>query len=60
MSDRARAYRNAGVDITAGNQFVANIKKLVATTFTKGVVTDHRRFRGGFKPDIANMEEPLC
>ncbi len=59
MSDRARAYRNAGVDITAGNRFVANIRKLVASTFTKGVVTDIGGFGGLFKPDIANMEEPV-
>jgi phosphoribosylformylglycinamidine cyclo-ligase len=59
MSDRARAYRNAGVDITAGNRFVANIRKLVASTFTKGVVADIGGFGGLFKPDIANMEEPV-
>jgi phosphoribosylformylglycinamidine cyclo-ligase len=59
MSDRSRAYTEAGVDIAAGNEFVRRIKDMVASTFTGGVLTDIGGFGGLFKLDMANMEEPV-
>lgn len=59
MSDRADAYRRAGVDIAAAQNLVDRIKPLAQATFTKGVLTDIGGFGGLFKPDLANMEEPV-
>ena len=58
-TNRARAYTQAGVDIEAGNTLVKNIKDIVASTHTQGVLSDIGGFGGLFKPDIANMEEPV-
>ena len=59
MEQRHKAYKDAGVDIQAGNQFVSRIKSMVGETFTKGVVTDIGGFGGLFKPDLHNMHEPV-
>ena len=59
MSERAGAYKAAGVDIEEGNRFVGKIKDIVASTFTKGVVTGIGGFGGLFKPDISGMKEPV-
>lgn len=59
MTDRAKAYTQAGVDIHAGNEFVSRIKGMVASTFTGGVITDIGGFGGLFKLDISAMEQPV-
>ncbi|MBU1002007.1 MAG: phosphoribosylformylglycinamidine cyclo-ligase [Proteobacteria bacterium] len=59
MTDRAKAYTAAGVDIHAGNAFVSRIKSMVASTFTGGVITDIGGFGGLFKLDTSTMEEPV-
>jgi phosphoribosylformylglycinamidine cyclo-ligase len=59
MSDRASAYKDAGVDIEAGNAFVKNIRDLVSSTHTKGVITDIGGFGGLFKMDLQGMQEPV-
>ncbi len=59
MSDRASAYKNAGVDIEAGNTFVKNIRDIVKSTYTKGVVTDIGGFGGLFKLDLQGMQDPV-
>jgi len=53
------SYRDAGVDIDAGNALVERIKPLVAETFTSGVLGGIGGFGGLFKPDIAGMTEPV-
>ena len=58
-TSRARAYAQAGVNIEAGNTLVNNIKDIVASTHTQGVLSDIGGFGGLFKPDIANMDEPV-
>ncbi|NJB67485.1 phosphoribosylformylglycinamidine cyclo-ligase [Desulfobaculum xiamenense] len=59
MTDRAKAYTEAGVNIGAGNEFVSRIKSMVASTFTGGVVTDIGGFGGLFKLDTNAMESPV-
>ncbi len=58
-SGRAKAYVDAGVDIHAGNELVSRIKKSVAKTATRGVISDIGGFGGLFRPDLAGMEEPV-
>ena len=41
-------YRDAGVDIEAGNEVVRRIRGLARTTFTPGVLSDLGSFGGLF------------
>ncbi len=43
------SYKDAGVDIDAGNQFVENIKPLVKATFTPNVLGGIGSFAGAFE-----------
>ncbi|HEX7069796.1 MAG TPA: phosphoribosylformylglycinamidine cyclo-ligase [Rhodothermales bacterium] len=52
-------YKEAGVDIDAGEETVRRIKPLVRTTFTPGVLTDIGAFGAFFKPDFSGMKEPV-
>ncbi len=53
------AYRDAGVDIDAQDEALRRIKRLVAGTFTPGVLSEVGSFGGLFRPDLAGMEEPV-
>ncbi|MDO5483696.1 MAG: phosphoribosylformylglycinamidine cyclo-ligase [Desulfovibrionaceae bacterium] len=59
VNDRAKAYKEAGVDIEAGNALVDRIKHLVAGTHTRGVLSDIGGFGGLFRPDISGMNDPV-
>ncbi len=59
MASRSDAYKAAGVDIDAANDFIGRIKGMVGSTFTKGVVTEIGGFGGLFKLDLTQMEEPV-
>ncbi|CCO23759.1 phosphoribosylformylglycinamidine cyclo-ligase [Maridesulfovibrio hydrothermalis] len=59
MASRSDAYKAAGVDIDAANDFIGRIKGMVGSTFTKGVVTDIGGFGGLFKLDLTQMKEPV-
>lgn len=52
-------YRDAGVDIDAGNQAVARIKKHVQRTLRKEVLTDLGGFGGLFALDVTKYREPV-
>jgi phosphoribosylformylglycinamidine cyclo-ligase len=52
-------YKDAGVDIEAGEEMVKQIKPLVRTTFTPGVLADIGSFGAFFKPDFAAFKEPV-
>jgi phosphoribosylformylglycinamidine cyclo-ligase len=56
VSDDALRYGSAGVDIDASNEAKNRIRKLVESTFTKGVVGGFGGFGGMFRvpPDAAN------
>ncbi len=52
-------YRDAGVDIEAGEETVRRIKGLVRETFTPGVLTDLGAFGGFFALDAGAYREPV-
>lgn len=59
MSERHSAYKEAGVDIAAGNAFVSRIKDMVGSTFTKGVMSDIGGFGGMFRLDTGQIKQPV-
>ncbi len=52
-------YRDAGVDIDAGEETVRRIKPLVRQTFTPGVLTDIGAFGAFFQPDFRAYKNPV-
>ena len=52
-------YRQAGVDIEAGNEVVRRIKTLARGTFTPGVLSEIGSFGGLFRLDTSKMVEPV-
>nr|WP_263327151.1 phosphoribosylformylglycinamidine cyclo-ligase [Neobacillus sp. Marseille-Q6967] len=56
MSD---AYRQAGVDIDAGNEAVERMKKHVKKTFRPEVLSGLGGFGALFKPNLKEIEEPV-
>ena len=52
-------YRQAGVDIDAGNEVVRRIRTLARGTFTPGVLSDIGSFGGLFRLDAAGMQDPV-
>lgn len=52
-------YKDAGVDIAAGEETVDRIKPLVRETFTPGVLADIGAFGGFFAPDWKQYDAPV-
>src|SRR5262245_35072720 len=52
-------YRDAGVDIDAGDEFVDRIKPLVRSTFRPEVMTDLGGFGGLFRLQAKKYEDPV-
>src|SRR6187401_2568041 len=52
-------YRQAGVDIDAGNETVRRIRSLARATFTPGVLSDIGSFGGLFRLDRNRYEDPV-
>lgn len=52
-------YKDAGVDITAGERFVHLLKPLAQRTFTPGVRGDIGGFAALFAPDLSGYKRPL-
>jgi phosphoribosylformylglycinamidine cyclo-ligase len=52
-------YRDAGVDIDAGNEFVRRITPLVRSTFRPEVLTDLGGFGGLFRFDASRYTDPV-
>jgi len=59
MEDRGSAYREAGVNLQAADELTSRIKKLAASTHTKGVVNDIGAFGGMFKLDLTDIAKPV-
>lgn len=52
-------YKDAGVDIEAGERLVEEIKPLVRKTFTAGVLTDIGAFGAFYQPDFSSYRDPV-
>lgn len=52
-------YRDAGVNLEAGDETVARIKPLVRRTFTPGVLADIGAFGSFFQLDLTGYSEPV-
>ena len=52
-------YKDAGVDIEAGEAAVQRIKSMVRSTFSGQVLTDLGKFGGFFEPDLAGYKSPV-
>lgn len=59
MKDKRITYKDAGVDIEAGNSFVNLIKPLVKSTFRPEVMTDIGGFGGLFSLNSAKYRNPV-
>ncbi len=53
------SYKDAGVDITAGEEAVAKIKELVRSSFTPQVLTDIGKFGGFYALEPGQYREPV-
>ena len=56
---RSEAYKDAGVDITAGYRAVELMKPHIARTQVPGVLSGIGGFGGLFEPDLAGMAHPV-
>jgi phosphoribosylformylglycinamidine cyclo-ligase len=52
-------YREAGVDIEAGEEAVRRIGPMARATFTPGVLQDIGAFGAFFEPDLSDMQRPV-
>jgi phosphoribosylformylglycinamidine cyclo-ligase len=52
-------YKQAGVDIEAGNEVVRRIRALARGTFTPGVLSEIGSFGGLFRLDAAGVTDPV-
>lgn len=55
----SESYADAGVNVTAGYEAVERMKKHVARTWTKGVLSDLGGFGGLFTPDLSGISDPV-
>jgi phosphoribosylformylglycinamidine cyclo-ligase len=56
---KSSRYSEAGVDIDKGNELVSRIKKIVAPTFGRGVLTDIGGFSGLYAIGSDQFEDPI-
>jgi phosphoribosylformylglycinamidine cyclo-ligase len=59
MSEKKFTYKDAGVDIEAGEEMVESIKGLVQQTHSNSVLNNIGGFGGFFKPDLTNFDDPV-
>jgi len=52
-------YKEAGVDVDAGDEAVDRIRSTVRETFTPGVLADIGAFGSFFELDVGDMEQPV-
>jgi phosphoribosylformylglycinamidine cyclo-ligase len=59
MSEKKITYKDAGVDIKAGEQLVDSIKDIVRETHNANVLSNIGGFGGLFSADFSSMDEPV-
>lgn len=59
MADEGATYRDAGVDIQAGEEAVTRFKEFVQSTYTPDVLTDVGAFGGMLRLDTSGVNEPV-
>lgn len=59
MSDKKFTYKDAGVDIEAGEEMVESIKGVVQETHSDAVLSNIGGFGGFFRPDLGNYDDPV-
>jgi phosphoribosylformylglycinamidine cyclo-ligase len=59
MSKKKFTYKDAGVDIKAGEQLVDSIKEMVKETHSSAVLSNIGGFGGLFKPDFTGYKNPV-
>ncbi len=59
MSKKKFTYKDAGVDIEAGEVMVESIKGLVQQTHSDAVLHNIGGFGGFFRPDLSSYEDPV-
>ncbi len=58
-TSHSRAYREAGVDVTAGYESIRLFKDKVRSTYIPGVLGDIGGFGGLFEPNLKGMKRPV-
>ena len=58
-SERGFTYKDAGVDIKAGEEMVDSIREVVKQTHSGAVLTDIGGFGGLFRPDLSSYTDPV-
>lgn len=59
MAEEGATYKDAGVDIEAGEEAVFRLKDSVQSTYTPNVLTDVGSFGGMFRLDAGEMKDPV-
>ncbi len=59
MTKKKFTYKDAGVDIEAGEQLVNSIKDMVKETHSSAVLSNIGGFGGLFKPDFSGYQNPV-
>jgi len=59
MSKKKFTYKDAGVDIEAGEKMVESIKNVVQQTHSDAVLSNIGGFGGFFRPDLTGYEDPV-
>ncbi|HSH52996.1 MAG TPA: phosphoribosylformylglycinamidine cyclo-ligase [Bacteroidales bacterium] len=59
MNEKKFTYKNAGVDIEAGEKMVESIKQVVKETQGSEVLSNIGGFGGFFRPDLTNYGDPV-
>lgn len=59
MTKKSITYKDAGVDIKAGEELVNSIKGMVKETHSDAVLSNIGGFGGFFKPDLGAFKNPV-
>ena len=59
MTKKSITYKDAGVDIKAGEELVNSIKGMVKETHNDAVLSNIGGFGGFFKPDLSGFKNPV-